>query len=85
MPHNQGSDLGNTDDQPNVKAASKHDWFKKPERPSTPDSDWNARKYIDNLTQDLLIGPTFNLLKGTCKSHVELEYNFEEWYKAVTD
>ncbi|GKB16624.1 reverse transcriptase domain-containing protein, partial [Tanacetum coccineum] len=35
---------------------------------------------IDNLTQDLLIGPTFNLLKGTCKSHVELEYNFEESY-----
>ncbi|GJZ26125.1 reverse transcriptase domain-containing protein [Tanacetum coccineum] len=30
-------------------------------------------------------GPTFNLLKGTCKSHVELEYNIEECYKAVTD
>ncbi|GJU50793.1 hypothetical protein Tco_1220348 [Tanacetum coccineum] len=40
---------------------------------------------IDNLTQDLLVGPTFNLLKGTCKSHVELEYNFEEFYKAITD
>ncbi|GKD93968.1 hypothetical protein Tco_1373805 [Tanacetum coccineum] len=35
----QGQDMGNTDDQPNVKAASKYDWFKKPERPSTPDSD----------------------------------------------
>ncbi|GKE03079.1 hypothetical protein Tco_1391062 [Tanacetum coccineum] len=33
--------MGNTDDQPNVEAASKYDWFKKPERPSTPDSDWN--------------------------------------------
>ncbi|GJV03767.1 hypothetical protein Tco_1337336 [Tanacetum coccineum] len=30
-----------------VKAASKHDWFKKPERPPTPDSEWNARKTID--------------------------------------
>ncbi|GJV87855.1 hypothetical protein Tco_1531793 [Tanacetum coccineum] len=39
MPQNQGSDLGHTDDQPNVEAASKDDWFKKPERPSTPDHD----------------------------------------------
>ncbi|GJT15703.1 hypothetical protein Tco_0874409 [Tanacetum coccineum] len=30
-------------------------------------------------------GPTFNLLKGTCKSFVELEYHFEECYKAVMD
>nr|GEY63860.1 hypothetical protein [Tanacetum cinerariifolium] len=29
--------------------------------------------------------PTFNLLKGTCKSRVELEYDFEECYKATTD
>ncbi|GJQ99605.1 hypothetical protein Tco_0522590 [Tanacetum coccineum] len=40
---------------------------------------------IDNLTQQHLVGPTFNLLKGTCKSRVELEYHFEEYYKAVTD
>nr|GEX17112.1 hypothetical protein [Tanacetum cinerariifolium] len=40
---------------------------------------------IDNLTQDILVGPTFNLLKGTCKSHVELEYNIKECYKAVTN
>ncbi|GJW82528.1 hypothetical protein Tco_0146503 [Tanacetum coccineum] len=40
---------------------------------------------IDNLTQEILIGPAFNLLKGTCKSFVELEYHFEECYKAVTD
>ncbi|GKC48820.1 hypothetical protein Tco_1071565 [Tanacetum coccineum] len=44
MPLNQGDDLGNTNDQPNVEAASKDDWFKKPERPSTPDSDWNTTK-----------------------------------------
>nr|GEZ76111.1 hypothetical protein [Tanacetum cinerariifolium] len=30
-------------------------------------------------------GLAFNLLKGTCKSFVELEYHFEECYKAVTD
>ncbi|GJT30425.1 hypothetical protein Tco_0910700 [Tanacetum coccineum] len=40
---------------------------------------------IDNLTQEILVGPAFNLLKGTCKSFVELEYHFEEYYKAVTD
>ncbi|GJZ23452.1 hypothetical protein Tco_0560911 [Tanacetum coccineum] len=40
---------------------------------------------IDNLTQEYLVRPTFNLLKGTCKSHVELEYNLEECYKALTD
>ncbi|GKB87744.1 hypothetical protein Tco_0960016 [Tanacetum coccineum] len=47
MPHNQGGDLGNTDDQPNIEATSRDDWFKKPERPQTPDSDWNATKSID--------------------------------------
>nr|GEX85644.1 hypothetical protein [Tanacetum cinerariifolium] len=40
-------DLGNTDDQPNVKAASKLDWFKKPKRPPTQDLDWNTNKLID--------------------------------------
>nr|GEV87295.1 hypothetical protein [Tanacetum cinerariifolium] len=40
---------------------------------------------IDKLTQEHLVRPTFNLLKGTCKNHVELEYNFKECYKALTD
>ncbi|GJW71530.1 hypothetical protein Tco_0128447 [Tanacetum coccineum] len=39
---------------------------------------------IDKLTLEYLVGSTFNLLKGTCKSRVELEYNFEECYKALT-
>nr|GEW57544.1 hypothetical protein [Tanacetum cinerariifolium] len=47
MPQNQESYLGNIDDQPNAKAASECDWFKKSERPSTPNSDWNATKSID--------------------------------------
>ncbi|GJY02780.1 hypothetical protein Tco_0360932 [Tanacetum coccineum] len=45
----------------------------------------NVDVCIDNLTQELLVGPAFNLLKGTCKSFVELEYHFEECYKAVTN
>nr|GEV60210.1 retrovirus-related Pol polyprotein from transposon TNT 1-94 [Tanacetum cinerariifolium] len=40
---------------------------------------------IDNMTQEHFVGPAFNLLKGTCKSQVELEYHFEECYKDVTD
>ncbi|GKD61207.1 hypothetical protein Tco_1298716, partial [Tanacetum coccineum] len=47
MPKDQGDDMGNTKDQPNVEAASKHDWFKKPERPPTPDPDWNTKNQID--------------------------------------
>ncbi|GJX05651.1 reverse transcriptase domain-containing protein [Tanacetum coccineum] len=34
---------------------------------------------IDNLTQQHLVGPAFNLLKGTCKSLVELDYHLEEY------
>ncbi|GKB02321.1 hypothetical protein Tco_0830410 [Tanacetum coccineum] len=33
---------------------------------------------IENFTQDILLGPAFNLLKGTCSSSIELEYNFQE-------
>ncbi|GJZ72133.1 putative ribonuclease H-like domain-containing protein [Tanacetum coccineum] len=127
VPQNQGSDLGHTNDQPNVEAALKHDWFKKPERPPTLDHDWNARIYvdfrppqtwisriaqaekspltfnelmstpieflayvmnnlkIDNLTLEHIVGTAFNLLKGTCRSQVQLEYHFEECYKVVND
>nr|GEU36643.1 hypothetical protein [Tanacetum cinerariifolium] len=40
---------------------------------------------IDNLTQDLLLGPAYNLLKGTCASSIELEYNFQECCNALID
>nr|GEU67755.1 hypothetical protein [Tanacetum cinerariifolium] len=43
------------------------------------------RLKINNLTQEILVGPAFNLLKGTCKSFAEPEYHFEECYKAVND
>ncbi|GJS32315.1 hypothetical protein Tco_0530697 [Tanacetum coccineum] len=42
------------------------------------------RLKIPNLTQEILVGPAFNLLKGTCKSITELEYHFEECSKATT-
>nr|GEV49097.1 hypothetical protein [Tanacetum cinerariifolium] len=103
------------------------DWFKKPNKPSTPDRTWNDGNYInsrppqkwfsniskarqpphtfdelmstpidfstyvmhnmkiDNLTQEIMVGPSFNLLKGAYKSFMELEYHFKECYKDVTD
>ncbi|GJU81776.1 hypothetical protein Tco_1284141 [Tanacetum coccineum] len=86
MPQNQGSDLGNTDDQSNVEAATEHDCIiaqvEKPhltfdELMSTP-IDFSAyvmnNLKIDNLTQEHLVGPAFNLLKGTCRRQ---EYPFD--------
>ncbi|GJS59355.1 hypothetical protein Tco_0654139 [Tanacetum coccineum] len=40
---------------------------------------------VDTLTPELLVGPTFKLMKGSCKSLVELEYFFEEVYKETTN
>nr|GEX32469.1 hypothetical protein [Tanacetum cinerariifolium] len=34
---------------------------------------------------ELLAGPTYDLMKGSCKSLIELEYHLEEVYKAITD
>ncbi|GJZ26718.1 hypothetical protein Tco_0570971 [Tanacetum coccineum] len=112
------------DEDPHARS-NQHDWFKEPDKPPTPDSNWNVGKYvdfrppqtwinkiaqlkkpsisldelmstpidfsayvmnhlkIDNLTKDHLVRPAFNLLKGTCKSHAELEYNIEECRQVV--
>nr|GEW62465.1 reverse transcriptase domain-containing protein [Tanacetum cinerariifolium] len=43
------------------------------------------RLKVDTLTPDLLAGPTYELMKGSCKSLVELEFFLEEVYKATTD
>ncbi|GJZ75212.1 hypothetical protein Tco_0639677 [Tanacetum coccineum] len=43
------------------------------------------RLKVDTLTPELLAGPTFELMKGSCKSLVELEYFLEEVCKATTD
>ncbi|GJS85118.1 hypothetical protein Tco_0751659 [Tanacetum coccineum] len=118
----KGNDMGTTDEQLNVEAAPKKDWFKKPKRPPTLDPEWNVGKLVDNeptqkwlsdvakagkpptnfnklmstpiefsafvmnrlqitnLTKADLVGPVYNLLKGTCKSCVELENNMKEYY-----
>ncbi|GKE19584.1 hypothetical protein Tco_1427161, partial [Tanacetum coccineum] len=40
---------------------------------------------ITNLTQETLLGPAFKLLKGTRTNFAELEYDFEECYKALLE
>nr|GFA97580.1 hypothetical protein [Tanacetum cinerariifolium] len=92
MPQDQGGDM---EDQPNVETTPMDSWFKKPNKPPTLDRAWNEGKSIDSRPPQKWISniaiarqpprPAFNLLKGTCKSFMELEYHFEECYKAVTD
>nr|GEY12808.1 retrovirus-related Pol polyprotein from transposon TNT 1-94 [Tanacetum cinerariifolium] len=43
------------------------------------------RLKVDTLTPELLAGPTYELMKGSCKSLVELEFFLEEVYKGTTD
>ncbi|GKD43285.1 hypothetical protein Tco_1267930, partial [Tanacetum coccineum] len=82
-------------DEPEV---TKDDWFKKLKRPLTPDFDWNKRQHVDSrppqtwISQvshakepQILVGPAFELLKGTCKSLTELKYHLEECSKATTE
>ncbi|GJU52019.1 hypothetical protein Tco_1221574 [Tanacetum coccineum] len=43
------------------------------------------RLKIDNLTQAHLVGLVYELLKGTCTGSIDLEYNLEECFKALTN
>nr|GEV46415.1 reverse transcriptase domain-containing protein [Tanacetum cinerariifolium] len=40
---------------------------------------------VDTLTLELLAGPTYELMKGSCKSLVELKFFLEKVYKETTD
>nr|GEZ15308.1 hypothetical protein [Tanacetum cinerariifolium] len=115
------------DDQPIIQSFQHLEWFSRPQKPLSPDRDWNktllavhgsiqpwiseltklADTYssfnelintpldfsnfimnwlrVDTLTSELLAGPTYDLMKGSCKSMIELEYHLEEVYKATTD
>nr|GEV32074.1 hypothetical protein [Tanacetum cinerariifolium] len=46
MTLNQGDDIGNTDEQPDVEAVIKDDWFKKSPRPLTPDLNGTKAKQL---------------------------------------
>ncbi|GJW70816.1 hypothetical protein Tco_0127733 [Tanacetum coccineum] len=121
--------MGNDDEEPKRKVASKSDRFTKPKQPKDPtDPDWNVGKTpqqrptqswlmtlasstdklsktfdelmrtpidffvyimnglkIINLTQETLLGPAFKLLKGTRTNYAELEYDFKECYKTLSE
>ncbi|GJW76119.1 hypothetical protein Tco_0137801 [Tanacetum coccineum] len=53
MKQDQKFVTGNSDDQPTDKEVTKADWFKKPERPLTPDPDWSTCKSITELEYHL--------------------------------
>nr|GEZ34382.1 hypothetical protein [Tanacetum cinerariifolium] len=81
------------DDQPIIQSFQHPEWFSQPQKPPTPDHDWNKTlpavyksiQPVDTLAPKLLAGPTYNLMKGSCKSLIELEYHLEEVCKATTD
>ncbi|GKC79422.1 hypothetical protein Tco_1130196, partial [Tanacetum coccineum] len=43
------------------------------------------RLKLDKITKADLVLSVYNLLKGTCQTSIDLEYNMEECYKALTD
>nr|GFC21113.1 hypothetical protein [Tanacetum cinerariifolium] len=69
-----------TDDQPIVQTSQHPEWFSQPRRPPSPDRAWNTtlpaaqgdaimhRLNVDTLTPDLLAGPTYELMRGSCTS-----------------
>ncbi|GJT75951.1 hypothetical protein Tco_1042676 [Tanacetum coccineum] len=89
----QDFDTGNNDEQPANKEVSKDDCqvaHAKEPRTSFDEImdtsfDFSAfvlnRLNIKDLTQAILVGPAFDLLKGTCKSLTELEYHLEEYHR----
>ncbi|GJU45079.1 hypothetical protein Tco_1202345, partial [Tanacetum coccineum] len=96
VPQDIGEDMGNTDEPPIIKAKPKdYDLAKAENSSKTFDDlmstpiDFSAfsmnHLQISDLTQDILVGPAYKLLKGTCRSYVKLEYNMEECYKALND
>nr|GEX68984.1 hypothetical protein [Tanacetum cinerariifolium] len=88
-------DAGNNDEQP----ADKETWISQVARTKEPRTSFDVlmdtsfdfftfvmnRLNIKDLTQEILVGPAFELLKGTCKSLTELEYHLEECSKAKNE
>nr|GFA36701.1 hypothetical protein [Tanacetum cinerariifolium] len=84
---------------PMFKTGSTQTWISKLEKQADSRSSFNElldtpldfsnfimnRLRVDTLTPELLVGPTFELMKGSCTSLIELEYHLEEVYKATTD
>nr|GEY43207.1 hypothetical protein [Tanacetum cinerariifolium] len=92
-PQGDEGNLGNDDVEPRKESASRCDWFTKHSQPQeTTNPEWNKDKTPQK-------GPTQNwlttlaaststdksVLKGTISNYAELEYDFEECYKALSE
>ncbi|GJW19005.1 hypothetical protein Tco_0026441 [Tanacetum coccineum] len=89
--------VANDVDEPQVDAipkSPKQDWFTQPPSLETPNLDWNTIKTVDDAPEqswyyEMIQAEKpplmFDELMSTCKSCVELEYNMEECYRALTD
>ncbi|GJX53340.1 hypothetical protein Tco_0281709 [Tanacetum coccineum] len=96
-PADQEFKTGVQDEQAEEEVQHLPDWFQKPTRLPSPDHAWNTsvpavhetvQPWLSNLAHSKTLesaGPTFELMKGTCKSLTELEYFCEEVYKATTE
>nr|GFA44413.1 hypothetical protein [Tanacetum cinerariifolium] len=87
------------EDQPIVQSSHIQPWISELAKRSDSRSSFNKlmdtpldfsnflinRLKVDTLTPELLAGPTYELMKGSCKSLVELGYHLEEVFKATTD
>nr|GEY82500.1 hypothetical protein [Tanacetum cinerariifolium] len=85
---NQGSKRRRAGKEPKSTSAPKEKTSKstgKSKEGSKSHQEHTGKLKVDTLTPELLAGPTFELLKGSCKSLVELEYFLEEVCKATTD
>nr|GEW71121.1 hypothetical protein [Tanacetum cinerariifolium] len=85
----RGDDDEDKDEEP---SAGPDRWSKRCREGKEPESASTSSKTAtrsagraDTLTPELLAGPTYDLIKGSCKSLIELEYHLEEVYKAITD
>ncbi|GJV15180.1 hypothetical protein Tco_1360503 [Tanacetum coccineum] len=89
----QEFNTGNNDKQPADKEVSKDDCqVARAKEPCTSydelmDTSFDFSVFVLNrlnikdLTQEILVRPAFELLKGTCKSLTELEYYLEEYHR----
>ncbi|GKF52458.1 hypothetical protein Tco_0159368, partial [Tanacetum coccineum] len=91
----QEFDTRNNNEQP----ADKETWISQVARAKEPRTSFNElvatsfdffafvlnRLNIKDLTQEILVGLAFELLKDTCKSLIEIEYHLEECSKATTE
>ncbi|GJV87596.1 hypothetical protein Tco_1531534 [Tanacetum coccineum] len=84
---------GNNDEQPAYKEISQVALAEEPRISfdELMDTSFDFSTFVLNrlnnkdLTQEVLVGPKFKLLKGTCKSLTELEIHLEECSKSTTE